>query len=324
MQTIRIRGARTHNLKNVDVKIPHNKLTVITGLSGSGKSSLAFDTIYAEGQRRYMESLSAYARQFLGNSEKPDVDSIEGLSPSISIDQKTTHNNPRSTVGTVTEIYDYLRLLYARIGTPYCPEHNEPIIGQTIKQMVDRIMEIEDRTRIMICAPVVMNKKGTHKDLLSSLQSEGYVRVRIDGEIKYIEEVELDKNKKHTILLVIDRIILRTSNEDRIVEALELANKYKLPVAIHSRDADMDTEHGESFFGQQLLKKAHKRGVCTSDIFRTRVWSKGLRLLYAWLRPCSGLGRGSYKEGRNGKRILLVGKGYKRGGLQLPGYIFVL
>lgn len=219
-----IKGARENNLKNINVEIPRNQFVIMTGVSGSGKTSLAFDTIYAEGQRRYMESLSAYARQFLGNSEKPDVDSIEGLSPSISIDQKTTHNNPRSTVGTVTEIYDYLRLLYARIGVPYCPEHNEPIVGQTIKQMVDRIMEIEDRTRIMICAPVIMNKKGTHKDLLSSLQSEGYVRVRIDGEIKYIEEVELDKNKKHTIDVVVDRIV-KSNDRSRFNDSLESALK---------------------------------------------------------------------------------------------------
>lgn len=219
-----IKGARENNLKNINVEIPRNQFVIMTGVSGSGKTSLAFDTIYAEGQRRYMESLSAYARQFLGNSEKPDVDSIEGLSPSISIDQKTTHNNPRSTVGTVTEIYDYLRLLYARIGVPYCPEHNEPIVGQTIKQMVDRIMEIEDRTRIMICAPVIRNKKGTHKDLLSSLQSEGYVRVRIDGEIKYIEEVELDKNKKHTIDVVVDRIV-KSNDRSRFNDSLESALK---------------------------------------------------------------------------------------------------
>ena len=219
-----IKGARENNLKNINLEIPRNQFVIMTGVSGSGKTSLAFDTIYAEGQRRYMESLSAYARQFLGNSEKPDVDNIEGLSPSISIDQKTTSNNPRSTVGTVTEIYDYLRLLYARIGVPYCPEHNEPIVGQTIKQMVDRIMEIEDRTRIMICAPVVMNKKGTHKDLLSSLQSEGYVRVRIDGEIKYIEEVELDKNKKHTIDVVVDRIV-KSNDRSRFNDSLESALK---------------------------------------------------------------------------------------------------
>ena len=218
-----VKGARENNLKNLNVEIPRNQFVIMTGVSGSGKTSLAFDTIYAEGQRRYMESLSAYARQFLGNSEKPDVDSIEGLSPAISIDQKTTHNNPRSTVGTVTEIYDYLRLLYARIGVPYCPIHNVPIEGQTIKQMVDRIMEIEDKTRIMICAPIVSNKKGTHKDLLAKLQSEGYVRVRVDGEIKYIEEVTaLDKNTKHTIDVVVDRIV-KSNDRSRFNDSIESA-----------------------------------------------------------------------------------------------------
>lgn len=220
-----VKGARENNLKNIDIEIPRNQFVIMTGVSGSGKTSLAFDTIYAEGQRRYMESLSAYARQFLGNSEKPDVDSIEGLSPSISIDQKTTHNNPRSTVGTVTEIYDYLRLLYARIGVVYCPEHNIAIEGQTIKQMVDRIMEIEDKTRIMICAPVISNKKGLHKDLFSSLQSQGYVRVRIDGEIKYIEDVEItDKNAKHTIDVVVDRIV-KSNDRSRFNDSLESALK---------------------------------------------------------------------------------------------------
>lgn len=220
-----IKGARENNLKNISLEIPRNKFVIMTGVSGSGKTSLAFDTIYAEGQRRYMESLSAYARQFLGNSEKPDVDSIDGLSPAISIDQKTTSNNPRSTVGTVTEIYDYLRLLYARIGVPYCPEHNEPIEGQTIKQMVDRIMEIEDKTRVMICAPMVRNKKGTHKDLLAKLQSEGYVRIRIDGEVKYIEDVNLlDKNVKHTIDVVVDRIV-KSNDRSRFNDSLESALK---------------------------------------------------------------------------------------------------
>lgn len=193
---IDIKGARENNLKNIDLKIPRDKFVIMTGVSGSGKTSLAFDTIYAEGQRRYVESLSAYARQFLGNSEKPDVDSIEGLSPAISIDQKTTSNNPRSTVGTVTEIYDYLRLLYARIGVPYCPTHNEPITSQTIKQMVDRIMELEDKTRLTILSPVIKAKKGTHKDFLEKLTKEGYIRVRIDGEMRLLEEVDaLEKNK---------------------------------------------------------------------------------------------------------------------------------
>ncbi len=175
-----IKGARENNLKNISIDIPRDKLVIMTGVSGSGKTSLAFDTIYAEGQRRYVESLSAYARQFLGNSEKPDVDSIEGLSPAISIDQKTTSNNPRSTVGTSTEIYDYLRLLFARIGVPYCPHHDEPITSQTIKQMVDKVMEIEDKTRIQILSPLVNAKKGTHKELIEKLQQDGFIRARIN------------------------------------------------------------------------------------------------------------------------------------------------
>lgn len=222
---ITIRGARENNLKNIDIDVPRNKFVIMTGVSGSGKTSLAFDTIYAEGQRRYVESLSAYARQFLGNSEKPDVDSIEGLSPSISIDQKTTSNNPRSTVGTVTEIYDYLRLLYARIGVPYCPTHNEPITSQTIKQMVDRVMEIEDQTRIQILSPMVHGKKGTQKDLFDKLRKEGFLRVRIDGELKLLEEVEeLEKNKKHNVDVVVDRIV-KGDDRSRIHDSLEVALK---------------------------------------------------------------------------------------------------
>lgn len=222
---ITIKGARENNLKNVDVDIPRDKFVIMTGVSGSGKTSLAFDTVYAEGQRRYVESLSAYARQFLGNSEKPDVDSIEGLSPAISIDQKTTSNNPRSTVGTVTEIYDYLRLLYARIGIPYCPTHNEPIKSQTIKQMVDRVMLIEDKTRIMILSPIIKGKKGTHKDLLEHLQKEGYIRVRLNGEIHMIEDLQpLEKNKKHNIDVIVDRIA-KSEDRSRIHDSLEAALK---------------------------------------------------------------------------------------------------
>lgn len=222
---IDIKGARENNLKNIDIKVPRNQFVIMTGVSGSGKTSLAFDTIYAEGQRRYVESLSAYARQFLGNSEKPDVDSIEGLSPAISIDQKTTSNNPRSTVGTVTEIYDYLRLLYARVGTPYCPTHHEPITSQTIKQMVDRIMELPDHTRLIIMAPAVHGAKGTHKDLFERLRKEGYIRARIDGEMKLLEEVEaLEKNKKHNIDVVVDRIV-KGDDRSRLHDSLETALK---------------------------------------------------------------------------------------------------
>lgn len=235
---IDIKGARENNLKNIDIKIPRDKFVIMTGVSGSGKTSLAFDTIYAEGQRRYVESLSAYARQFLGNSEKPDVDSIEGLSPAISIDQKTTSNNPRSTVGTVTEIYDYLRLMYARIGVPYCPTHNEPITSQTIKQMVDRVMELEDKTRLQILSPVMKGKKGTHKDFLESLHKEGYLRVRIDGEMKLLEDVEpLEKNKKHDIDVVVDRIV-KNDDRSRLHDSLETALKLSDGMVIVAHDEE--------------------------------------------------------------------------------------
>ncbi|MDD2591331.1 MAG: excinuclease ABC subunit UvrA [Erysipelotrichaceae bacterium] len=221
-----IRGARENNLKNIDIDIPRNKLVIMTGLSGSGKTSLAFDTIYAEGQRRYVESLSTYARQFLDNVDKPDVDLIEGLSPSIAIDQKSTSNNPRSTVGTITEIYDYLRLMYARVGTPYCPIHNVKIESQTIKQMIDRIMDYEDGTRMMILAPIVKRQKGTHKELLAKLQSEGFIRVRVDDEIKMLEEtIELEKNKNHDIFVIVDRIIKKEESRSRIHDSLETALK---------------------------------------------------------------------------------------------------
>ncbi len=237
---IDIKGARENNLKDVDIKVPRNQFVIMTGVSGSGKTSLAFDTIYAEGQRRYVESLSAYARQFLGNSEKPDVESIEGLSPAISIDQKTTSNNPRSTVGTVTEIYDYLRLLYARVGTPYCPNHNEPITSQTIKQMVDRIMELPDKTRLIIMAPAVHGTKGTHKDLFEHLRKEGYIRARIDGEMKLLEDVEsLEKNKKHNIDVIVDRIV-KGSDRSRLHDSLESACKLGDGLVIVEHDGKED------------------------------------------------------------------------------------
>jgi len=219
-----VRGAKEHNLKNIDVEIPRDKLVVLTGLSGSGKSSLAFDTIYAEGQRRYVESLSAYARQFLGQMEKPDVESIEGLSPAISIDQKTTSKNPRSTVGTVTEIYDYLRLLYARVGTPHCPKCGREISQQTVDQIVDKVMELEERTRIQVLAPVVRGRKGKYVKLLEDIKKMGFVRVRIDGEIKDVnEEIKLDKNKKHNIEIVVDRLIIKPGIEKRLADSIETA-----------------------------------------------------------------------------------------------------
>ena len=215
-EEIIIRGARENNLKNIDINIPKNKLVVITGLSGSGKSSLAFDTIYAEGQRRYLESLSSYARQFLGGNEKPDVDSIEGLSPSIAIDQKSTSHNPRSTVGTVTEIYDYLRVLFARIGTPYCINGHGPIKTQTIKQIVDFITSLNDESKIILLSPLVNNEKGSHQDLINKLKKEGFLRIRVDGELVNLDDnIQLDKNKKHVIEVVVDRVILRKDQQTR-------------------------------------------------------------------------------------------------------------
>lgn len=241
MDKIIIKGARENNLKNVNIELPKNKMIVMTGLSGSGKSSLAFDTIYAEGQRRYVESLSAYARQFLGGSEKPDVDSIEGLSPAISIDQKTTHNNPRSTVGTVTEIYDYLRLLFSRVGVPYCPTHNIPISSQSVEEMTDKVLEYGEGTKIIIMAPVVHGEKGTHKDLLEKLRKEGYVRVRVNGEMLDLSEnIDLEKNKKDNIDVVIDRIVIKEDSHSRIFEAIETATKLangKVVIQILGEDA---------------------------------------------------------------------------------------
>ena len=226
MDKIVIKGARENNLKNIDIEIPKNKLVVMTGVSGSGKSSLAFDTIYAEGQRRYVESLSAYARQFLGASEKPEVDSIDGLSPSISIDQKTTNKNPRSTVGTVTEIYDYLRLLFARIGVPYCPKHKVPIKSQSIDEMVNKIMDFNEGTKIEIMAPIARGEKGTFKDLFEDLRKDGYSRIKVDGMTRDLsEDIVLEKNVKHIISLVVDRLVVNEKSRSRLFEAIELSCK---------------------------------------------------------------------------------------------------
>lgn len=224
VKNIVVKGARAHNLKNIDVTIPRDQLVVLTGLSGSGKSSLAFDTIYAEGQRRYVESLSAYARQFLGQMDKPDVDAIEGLSPAISIDQKTTSRNPRSTVGTVTEIYDYLRLLFARVGRPTCPVHGVEISSQTIEQMVDRIMEYPERTKLQVLAPIVSGRKGEHVKVFEDIKKQGYVRVRVDGEMLEVsDDIQLDKNKKHSIEVVVDRIVVKDGISSRLADSLETA-----------------------------------------------------------------------------------------------------
>ncbi|HEC15831.1 MAG TPA: excinuclease ABC subunit A, partial [Sedimenticola sp.] len=224
MQNILIRGARTHNLKDIDLDLPRDRLIVITGLSGSGKSSLAFDTIYAEGQRRYVESLSAYARQFLSMMEKPDLDHIEGLSPAISIEQKSTSHNPRSTVGTITEIYDYLRLLFARAGTPRCPVHGEPLEAQTVDQMVDQVLALPEGSRLMLLAPVVSERKGEHQGLLRELQAQGFIRARIDGEIHDLGSApELELHKKHSIEAVVDRFKVRDDLRLRLAESFETA-----------------------------------------------------------------------------------------------------
>ena len=223
---IHIKGANEHNLKNIDIDIPRDEFTVVTGLSGSGKSSLAFDTIYAEGQRRYMESLSSYARQFLGQMEKPQVESIEGLPPAISIDQKSTNKNPRSTVGTVTEIYDYMRLLYARAGIPHCPKCGREIKKQTVDEMVDRILMLEERTKFQILAPVVRGKKGRHEKVFESAKKSGYLRVRVDGNMyELTEEIKLEKNIKHSIEIIIDRLSIREGIEKRLTDSVENALK---------------------------------------------------------------------------------------------------
>src|SRR3977135_485104 len=223
-RAITIRGAREHNLKNVDLEIPRDKLVVFTGLSGSGKSSLAFDTIYAEGQRRYVESLAAFARQFLGQMEKPDVDTIEGLSPAISIDQKGTSKNPRSTVGTVTEVYDYLRLLYARVGLPHCPVCGREVRRQTVEQMADHVEKLPKGTRVMVLGPVVKGRKGEYRSLIEDVRKSGFVRVRVDGSLYELgEQIPLDKNKKHDIQVVVDRIVVGPDQRTRLVDSIETA-----------------------------------------------------------------------------------------------------
>ena len=243
MDSIRIRGARTHNLKNINLDLPRDQLIVITGLSGSGKSSLAFDTLYAEGQRRYVESLSAYARQFLQLMEKPDVDLIEGLSPAISIEQKATSHNPRSTVGTVTEIHDYLRLLYARAGTPYCPDHNQPLEAQTVSQMVDAVLALPAETKLMILAPVVANRKGEQLDLFTELRAQGFARVRVDGTVYEIDAVpKLAKTQKHTVDVVVDRLKVRDDMRQRLAESFETALRHAEGRAI-ALEMDSNAEH---------------------------------------------------------------------------------
>ena len=249
-----VRGARSHNLKNIDVTIPRDKLVVMTGLSGSGKSSLAFDTLYAEGQRRYVESLSAYARQFLGQMDKPDVDSIDGLSPAIAIDQKTTNRNPRSTVGTVTEINDFLRLLFARVGHPICPNDGTPISSQSPEQMVNQVLELPERTKLQILAPIIKGKKGQHKKVFEDIKKQGYVRVRIDGELFDVsDEIELEKNKKHDIAIVVDRLVIKEGIRSRLFDSIEaalhLADGYAVVDVIGSEELLFSEHHACPYCG---------------------------------------------------------------------------
>jgi len=278
---IEVKGAKEHNLKNIDIKLPRDQMIVVTGLSGSGKSSLAFDTIYAEGQRRYVESLSAYARQFLGQMEKPDVEYIEGLSPAISIDQKTTSRNPRSTVGTVTEIYDYLRLLYARAGTPHCPICGEEISQQSVDQIVDQVMSLEERTKVQILSPVIRGKKGTHKKELAQLKKEGYVRVRVNGELReFSEEIDLSKNKKHNIEVVVDRIIIKPEAKQRISDSVETALKLAEGVVIINIIDGEDLQYNTNF-------ACTKHGVGISEM-EPRMFS--FNAPYGACESCKGLG----------------------------------
>jgi excinuclease ABC subunit A len=242
-----IKGAREHNLKNIDVTIPRNKLVVITGLSGSGKSSLAFDTLYAEGQRRYVESLSAYARQFLGLMEKPDVDYIEGLSPAISIEQKSASRNPRSTVATVTEIYDYFRLLYARIGIPHCPKCGKVIERQTVQQIVDQVLDYPDESKILVLAPLIRGRKGEYRELFKQIQKDGYLRVRVDGDVRSVDEdINLEKNKKHNIEVVVDRLTVKSEVRERLTESVETALKLSSGLVLVSSD------HHDQIFSEQF------------------------------------------------------------------------
>src|SRR3712207_5170062 len=257
IKQITVRGARQHNLKNINVEIPRDTFTVITGLSGSGKSSLAFDTIYAEGQRRYVESLSAYARQFLQMMEKPDVDSIDGLSPAISIDQKTTSRNPRSTVGTVTEIYDYLRLLYARVGKPHCPVCGRPIAGQSVEQIIDQLLRLPEGTRFTVNAPIVRDRKGEYRAELEHLRAEGFTRVKVDGEQRSLdEEIELDKKFKHTIEVVVDRLVMKPDLRHRLTDSVETA------LALADRLVTVDVVDGESLtFSERFACPFHGVGL---------------------------------------------------------------
>ena len=279
-KNITIKGARENNLKNINVTIPKDALVVFTGLSGSGKSTLAFDTLYAEGQRRYMESLSSYARQFLGNYEKPDVDVIDGLSPSIAIDQKSVSHNPRSTVGTVTEIYDYLRLLFGRVGIPYCPIHHGPIVSFSVTNMTDIVLSYPEGTKIQLLSPIVHKEKGTHKEILDKIKSNGFVRLRVDGVFTTIEELKpLDKNKKHDIDLVVDRIIVKVENRSRIFESIETA---------------LDWSHGllviYSDIEEKVLSDRHTCPICGFSVPKLEPRLFSFNAPMGFCPDCRGLG----------------------------------
>lgn len=284
-----VRGARQHNLKNINVSIPRSKLVVITGVSGSGKSSLAFDTVFAEGQRRYVESLSAYARQFLGQLDKPDVDAIEGLSPSISIDQKSTSHNPRSTVGTVTEIYDYLRLLYARVGTPHCPKCGQLINPQSIDQIVDQVLALPENSRIQILAPLVAGRKGEYQALFNDLRKEGFARVRVNGNVLHLEdEIPMDKNKKHDIELVIDRLVVKPSIQSRLADSLSLGLKWgksAVVVEVLAREESSKEKSQELLFSEQFA--CASCGISFAEI-APRTFS--FNSPYGACEDCHGLG----------------------------------
>ena len=285
IKNIVVKGAREHNLKNIDIEIPRDKLVVFTGLSGSGKSSLAFDTIYAEGQRRYVESLSSYARMFLGQMDKPDVDYIEGLSPAISIDQKTTSKNPRSTVGTVTEIYDYLRLLWARIGIPHCPVCGREITQQTVDQIVDKLLELPERTKIQVLAPIARGKKGEFVKEINDIRKQGFVRCRIDGEIVDLQdEIKLSKTKKHNIEVVVDRIIIKDGVQSRLTDSVETATKIGNGLLI----VDINGENEELF---SLNYACPEHGVSIEEM-SPRMFS--FNNPFGACKKCDGLG--TFKE----------------------------
>jgi len=288
MNEIQVRGARTHNLKNINIDLPRDKLIVITGLSGSGKSSLAFDTIFAEGQRRYVESLSTYARQFLSVMDKPDVDTIEGLSPAIAIEQKSTSHNPRSTVGTITEIHDYLRLMYARIGTPRCPQHQIDLTAQTVTQMVDEALKLPEGSKQMLLAPIIKDRKGEHTQTFAELRSQGYLRVRINGEVVALDEsIQLNAKKKSTIEVVIDRFKIKQDLRLRLAESLETALRLSDGIAIIAAMDNNDTE-------ELLFSNRYSCPVCAHAVTELTPRLFSFNSPHGACEVCDGLGGDQY------------------------------